>query len=147
MSHTTKIHGIKIVDIEALQSAVAELAKGGLKIALLKDAIPRAYYENQQGMGKADYVVQLGDAKYDVGLYKQADGSYEPRTDFFMGSVQAQLGAKPSKKGNEEQAKLGKLLQMYGLHAATAKAKKQGYSVRRVQGKEGAVKLVVTGFA
>lgn len=135
------------MDIKALSSAIAELAKGGIKIALVKDATPRAYFKDQAGMGKADYVVQLSDAQYDIGLYRQEDGSYEPRTDFFAGSVERVLGAKASKPENREQAKLGKLFQMYGIHAATAKAKKQGYSVRRQTGKDGEIKLVLAGFA
>ena len=147
MSHTTSIKGIKIVDIRALESAINELAKGGMKISLQKGGTPRAYYQNQSGMGQADYVVKLPDAAYDIGLYKQDDGSYEPRTDFFAGSVEKLLGAKASKPENRDQARLGKLLQLYGIHAATEKAKKQGYTVRRQEGKDGEIKLVIAGFA
>jgi hypothetical protein len=135
------------MDIVALEAAVKELAASGLKISLVKDATPRAFYSNQAGMGKADYVVKLLDASYDIGLYKQEDGSYQPRTDFFGGSVVKVLGAQASKKENAEQAKLGKLMQMYGIHAATMKAKKQGLTVRRVTGNDGVVKLTVAGFA
>jgi hypothetical protein len=147
MSHTTSIKGIKITEVSALRKAIAELAKGGMKIALLENAIPRAYFQNQAGMGRADFVVQLQDAKYDIGLYKQPDGSYEPRTDFFGGSVEKLLGAVASKKENAEQAKLGKMMQLYGIHAATEKATKSGYAVQRQAGKDGAIKLVLTGFA
>ncbi len=148
MSHTTTIRGIKITDVNALNGAVKELAKGGMKIALLKDAKPRSYSTNQSGMGVADYVIQLGDATYDVGLYKQEDGSYQPRTDFYNGSVARVLGGKASKKGNEAQAQLGKLFQMYGVVAATNKARLQGYTVRRMVNKEsGQIKLEVMGFA
>ncbi len=147
MSHTTKIAGIKITEVSALRKAITELAKSGVKIELLENAVPRAYYQNQQGMGKADFVVKLADAAYDIGLYKQADGSYEPRTDFFGGSVERVLGAKASKKENMDQARLGKMMQLYGIHAATEKATKQGYSVRRQAGKDGEMKLVLTGFA
>jgi hypothetical protein len=147
MSHTTSIKGIKLMDIKFVKDAVAELAKKGMKISVVPDAVPRAYYANQQGMGKANFVIKLDDAKYDIGLYKQDDGSYEPRTDFFGGSVQKLLGVEATKKENTEQAKIGKLIQLYGIHAATDKARKQGLTVRRVEGKEGAVKLVIAGYA
>ncbi len=147
MSHTTKIAGIKITEVSALRKAVTELAKSGIRIELLENAKPRAYSEGQAGMGVADFVIKLADATYDIGLYKQADGSYEPRTDFYNGSVERVLGAQASKKENAIQAKLGKLMQMYGIHAATEKATKQGYSVRRQAGKDGELKLVLTGFA
>ncbi len=147
MSHTSTIKGIKITEVSALRKAVNELAKSGMKIELKENATPRAYFSNQAGMGKADFVVYLADAKYDIGLYKQADGTYEPRTDFFGGSVEKLLGAQASKKENTEQAKLGKLIQLYGIHAATEKATKQGYTVQRQFGKDGAIKLVIAGFA
>lgn len=146
MSHTTKIGGIKIVSASALKAAVAELARKGMKISIVENATPRAYYSNQAGMGKADLVIKLANAAYDIGLYKQADGTYEPRTDFYGGSVEKLLGAAASKKENAIQAKLGKLIQLYGIHAASEKAKKQGYTVRRVEGKDGAIKLVMAGM-
>lgn len=146
MSHTTKIPGIKIVSVSALRSAVAELAKQGIKITLKEKAKPRAYYAQQEGMGVADFVVELGDSSYDVGLYKQADGSYEPRFDAWAGNIERILGAKASKAENTDQAKLGKLMQMYGVMVATEKAKKQGLVVRRIEGKDGAIKLVLNGF-
>lgn len=146
MSHTASISGIKIVDIAALQSAIAELATGGIKISLQTGGTPRAYFNNQKGMGVADYVIKLADAPYDIGLYKQPDGSYEPRTDFFQSHVEKILGAQCSMKGKEDQAKLGKLFQMYGIHATTLAARKTGKTVRRITGKDGAVQLEVMGY-
>lgn len=147
MSHTTEIKGIKIVDIAALTAAVSELRAKGIGISLLKDAVPRAYYDQQQGMGKADYVIKLDNAKYDVGLYRQEDGTYEARTDFWGGHVEHVLGAKASKPENAVQAKLGKLYQAYGIAAATNQARAKGLNVRRVDGANGEAKLVLTGFA
>ncbi|MEG1121178.1 MAG: hypothetical protein RSE62_03145 [Citrobacter sp.] len=146
MSHTATIKAIKIMDIAALGAAVTELASMGIKISLVPDSTPRAYSVGQKGMGKADYVISIPDAKYDVGLYKQPDGSYEPRTDFFMGSVAKVLGTSHVVKGREEQAQLGKLLQFYGLHAASRAATQQGKSVRRVAGKDGAIALEIVGY-
>ena len=146
MSHTATIKAIKIMDIAALQATVKELSAMGIKISLIPDATPRAYSVGQKGMEKADYVISIPDAKYDVGLYKQADGSYEPRTDFFMGSVGKVLGTTHVTKGREEQAQLGKLLQYYGLNAAAMAAVRQGKSTRRVAGKDGAIALEIVGY-
>ncbi len=145
MSHTTSIKAIKITNIAALEAAVAELRQTGVACSLIPNAKPRAYYTNQQGMGVADFVLKLDAAKYDVGFYKQADGSYEPRTDFFMKSVENVLGAAPRAPENAEQARLGKLFQMYGIHAATQEARRRGHVVRRVTKQDGTVALEVTG--
>lgn len=98
-------------------------------------------------MGHAEFVVQLDDSPYDIGLYKQDDGTYEARTDFWGGHVQQVLGAQASKPEKAEQARMGKLFQMYGIHAATEAAKRKGLAVRRIQGENGKIKLEVTGAA
>jgi len=69
MSHTTSISDIVFTDMAALQSAVMELQKNGVKCELVKDSTPRAYYAGQSGMGQAPYVLKVNDAKYDVGFY------------------------------------------------------------------------------
>jgi hypothetical protein len=96
-------------------------------------------------MELAPYVVKLADCPYDVGLYKQADGSYEARTDFFAGHIERLLGTKARTPEAAEQAKLGRLFQMYGVHAATEAAKKKGLMVQRVTKTDGTLTLVLTG--
>lgn len=141
MSHTTEISAIEIKDISALTAAIKELNSQGIKCSLIKDATPRAYFSNQAGMGQADYVIKLENAQYDIGLYK-SDNGYTARTDLFMGEVAGQVGVKNAKTPQEA---LGKLYQTYAIHAATSQAIKQGYTVQRTTGQNGAVKLVVTG--
>lgn len=146
MSHTSSISAIKITSISALQAAVTELQqRHNIRCALVANATPRAYFPNQSGMGQADYVLQLQDAKYDIGFYKDKDGAYEARTDFWGQHVEKILGAKATDPAREQQAKLGKLFQSYGVHAAMEAARKQGHQVRRVEGKDGAVRLEVYG--
>lgn len=145
MSHTSSITAIKITNIAALQSAVAELQANGVRCSLSAGGTPRAFFPNQAGMGAADYVLKLDGAKYDVGFYKQPDGSYEARTDFWGGSVESCLGAKASKPETADQAKMGRLFQMYGIHAATQEARRRGLSVRRVNGADGLIQLELTG--
>lgn len=145
MSHTSAIKAIQIQSISALRSAITELNTTGVGLTLIENAVPRAYFANQQGMGKADYVVQLSNCPYDIGLYKNEQGGYEARTDFFAGHVAKVLGAACTKPENREQAQMGKLFQMYAIHAATEVARRKGHSVRRITKADGTVQLEVTG--
>ena len=141
MSHTTSIAGMKITDVAALKSAVAELAASGVNCSLVEGQIPRSYPGNP--MSKADFVLKLPGSRFDVGFYKQADGTYEPQSDFYDGGVEGIIGAKASAPERAAQARIGKLLQMYGIHATTNVARKKGWTLRRVTGENGAVKLRV----
>lgn len=144
MSHTTEIGEIVFKDMTALTAAVAEMQANGVRCSLVKDAAPRAYYQNQQGMGPANYVLKLDDAPYDVGFYKDdKKGGYVARTDLFLGHVARVLGAQAKTGESQSQAALGKLYQTYAVHATTRQAVKQGYSVRRVNKPDGTVSLVM----
>jgi hypothetical protein len=144
MSHTTTISTLLLSDEAALRSAIAELASKGVKCSLLENAIPRAYFDNQKGMGQADMVVKLENSRYDVGLYKQENGDFEARADFWGQDVERALGATPGKDDNTTQAKLGKLFSTYAVHATTRKAVQQGYSVRRIDNANGSTQLQIT---
>jgi hypothetical protein len=147
MSHTTEINNIVFADIEALKAAVNELNSKGIKCTLVKGGTPRAYYQNQQGMGAADYTLQLDGSPYDIGFYtdKEKKGLVA-RTDLFMGHVARVLGAQASAGESQAQAALGQLYQTYAIHAATRKAVQQGMSVKRVNNADGSVRLVVGGI-
>lgn len=145
MSHTTEIDAIKITDVVALRSAIAELKSHGVKCDLLENAVPRAYYNNQEGLGKADFVLKLNDSRYDVGLYNDDGKGYVARCDFWNREVENLLGARAEEGEDAGMAKLGKLYQTYGIHAATNAAVQQGYAVQRINQDGGAVQLVVTG--
>lgn len=145
MSHTSTVKSIKIQSITALEAAIKELQQKGIQCALVANSKPRAYFDNQQGMGMADYVVHLPGSKYDIGLYKGDDGSYEARTDFYRGDVEAILGVPASSPESADQARMGKLFQAYGIHAAMEAARKKGYMVQRRNLADGTVKLEVTG--
>lgn len=151
MSHTTKIRAMQISNVGVIRAAVARLAQQGVKIELLEDAQPRHYYtkygREQEGMGKADLVLKIADSSYDVGLYKQPDGSYEPRTDFWDKEVEKVLGVKPTAEEYTDQAKLGKFYQAYGICAAMEQAYLSGKQVQEITQPNGDVQLVVTGYA
>ena len=147
MSHTTEIADIVFSDIAALTAAVNELASKGVKCSLTKGGTPRAYYENQQGLGPADYVLRLDGAPYDIGFYQDAKKKgLVARTDLFAGRVAGVLGAPATGKETAAQAALGRLYQTYAIHAATRKAVAQGLSVKRMNNADGSVKLVVGGY-
>jgi hypothetical protein len=147
VSHTTAIDNIVFQDIAALTAAVNELAAQGIKCSLEKDAVPRAYYQNQVGMEKAPYVLRLHDAPFDIGFYYDKDkGGHVARTDLHAGHVSRQLGVQAQGSETAMQAALGKLNQTYAIHATTRAAVAKGMQVRRVNGNDGSVRLVVTGM-
>ena len=128
MSHTARISAIKITDIAALRLAVQDLQKMGVVCSLVENDTPRAYYNNQEGMGRAPYVLKLDGAKYDIGFYNEADVKvYEPRTDFFGGSVENILGV----KDGTDQGRLGKLFNLYSANAVINTAIRKGYKHSR----------------
>lgn len=146
MSHTSTIKSVSIQSISALRAAVAELRSTGMNITLEDGGTPRAYYSNQQGLGPAAHVIKLGDCRYDVGVYPNGQGGYELRTDFWNGDVERILGAQASSPATRDQAKLGRIFQMYALHAAEEQAAAQGLTTQRAAGANGALELLVSGY-
>jgi hypothetical protein len=145
MSHTTTIDTIRFTDIRALNSAIAELKSNGINCTLLENATPRAYYKGQDGMGVAPYVVHLGDAKYDVGLYPtEGRTGLEARTDLYGGTVHKVLGVVAGEGETQAQASLGKLYSTYAIAAATNEATNSGYTVHRVNNPNGSVQLRIS---
>jgi hypothetical protein len=120
MSHFTTIK-TQIKDIEALRSACKEMG-----LPLLPNAEARGYYQNKT---KGDYVIQLK-GPYDIALNKQPDGTYGLEADLWQGQVEQEVG-----QG------YGKLLQLYGIHKTIRELRKQGHSARRIQQKDGFIKL------
>jgi len=122
MSHFTTIK-TQIKDVEALRSAINEL---GLQLLANTDA--RGYISNKT---KGDYVIRLK-GPYDIAVNQQPDGTYGLTTDWWDGHVEKEVGSN-----------FGRLLQLYGVHKATAEARKKGYSVRRNQQPNGSIKLIL----
>ncbi len=146
MSHTTTVDNVEIKDVGALLAAVNELKANGVNCDMLENQIPRAYYGKQAGMETpAEHVLKLHDSRYDVGFYKQADGTYQPRCDLWGGDISRQLGVTPTDSIGREQAALGKLLNLYSVHAVSRKALAQGYRVQRINAEDGGVQLNITG--
>jgi hypothetical protein len=122
MSHFTTIK-TQIKDIAALRSAVGELG-----LALYENTDARGYGTKKL---KADFVVRLS-GPYDVAVHRQPDGTFGLTTDWWNGHVAKEVGDN-----------FGKLLQLYGIHKATAEARRRGHMVRRLPHANGAIKLVI----
>lgn len=141
MSHTTTISTLLLSDVKAIKGAIKELQSQGVKCDLLEAAVPRSYQGNT--MKKADFCLKLHDSPYDVGMYKNKDGEFSLATDFYMGHVEKILGVTPGKDDDRNQAKLGKVYAAYASNAIERQAAQQGYSVSRVKGDDGGVRLVL----
>ena len=122
MSHFTTIK-TQIKDLEALRAATNELG-----LQLLTKTTARGFISQTI---KGEFVVRLK-GPYDVALNRQPDGTYGLTTDWWDGHVEKEVG-----KG------FGRLLQLYGVHKATAEARKKGYSVLRNPQSNGSIKLVL----
>lgn len=142
MSHTTTISSIALVSQSAIRGAISDLKSQGIRCELLEKATPRAYYKDQPGMGEADFVIQLQDSRYDVGLYRNNKGQYEARADLFAGEISRVLGAERSSDDvPQEQAALGKFFQAYTTRAVEEQASNEGYIVNRSMNADGSVVL------
>ena len=142
MSHTVSIKDVDIVNVSALKAAVREMQQKGVSCELLENVVPKAYYNNQAGMDTAaEFVLRSEQSPYDVGFYKtqnaQGKTVYEPRTDTFMGHIQKLYG--------NSKSHLGKLTQLYSVHAVTQQAVRQGYRVQRKEQQDGTITLSVVG--
>ena len=124
MSHFTTIK-TQIKDIAALRSACSEMG-----LSVVAKAHARGYSENKI---KGDYVIRLK-GPYDIALNQEPDKSFGLTSDFWEGHVEKEVGHK-----------YGKLLQLYGVHKATAEAKRKGLTVLRRAKADGSIKLTLMG--
>jgi hypothetical protein len=125
MSHFTTIQ-TQIKDIDALRDACAELG-----LTLAENAVARGYGSLTR---RGEYVIQIPSGPYDIALSKQPDGTYELATDWWAGHTERAVGKN-----------YGTLLQLYGVHKASREARRRGYTVRRQQHRDGAIKLLIGG--
>ena len=144
MSHTSTVSSIVIVDVDALKAAIAELKSNGVPCELLENMVPRAYYPNQQGLNQpARYILRLNGAPYDVAFYQnEAKSGYEARADFFGGGIEKHLGVKQEEGVPADQCRLGKLYNLYAVHATMRQAVRKGYKVSRVNKPDGSTVVV-----
>lgn len=127
MSHITTM-ALVITDLAALKSAVQEM---GAEFT----AGVRTFRSYQHGL-ECEAKITLPGCNYEIGVQKQKEGGYKLAFDFYG-------------QGQGLRNKFGegckKIAQMYAVHKATAEARRKGYTVRREVGKNGTIKLQVTG--
>ena len=122
MSHFTTIQ-TQIKDVEALRAAVTEMG-----LQLIPNTTARGFY--QQTI-PGEFVIRLK-GPYDIAVNRQPDRTFGLTTDWWDGHVEKEVGSN-----------FGRLLQLYGVHKATAEARRKGYSVLRKQQPNGSIKLVL----
>ena len=127
MSKTTTINKVPIKDIAALYAAATDLQAAGVNCILVANTGCRLWYKEQQ----CDYVLKLPDCQFDLGIVKNADGTYSTVTDLHGGLVSKHLGqvSPPSCGCTPEELAIGKFMQEYGKHAAINAAMENGYQV------------------
>lgn len=148
MSHTTTIKSVAIRDANAIRKAVEELKEKGINIKLREDSVPRMYYATQGT--KCDFVLNLPDSMFDVGLKLQKDGTYSIEYDEWNNQVGNVIGAAcrlPSNPGDRSLYQLGQFLQSYAKNAAINAAAAQGFMVESAElDKEGNVQLMLASY-
>ena len=151
MSHIATIQ-TSITDIEAVKLACKELGLTFKENQKTCDFWPTGGKPQQHpcdhaiGLPAGKYAMELGLVKTDKGYdlvgdnllhlsEKNKDASGEYWCQEIFGMNRNPLGEK-----------YGKFLQSYGLNKASLEARRKGYLVTRQAGKNGAIKLVVTGM-
>ena len=128
MSHFTKV-ATKINDLVALRKALDQL---GWKYKHAEAGVEVRGWRGQTS--KAEIAIDMG--KYDVGVVKQADGTYALEADWW--GVETTRGLKEEEVVKELNAK-------YAYQRVVAAVEEQGYTIdeNAVQ-KDGTVKLTVS---
>jgi hypothetical protein len=124
MSHWTEMQ-TEITDLEALRAACAELG-----LAVLDDVHARGFAGQRR---LARYVIKCP-GRYDIAVDRdEATGHLKLNTDWWGGDVEKVVGKD-----------YGKLLQLYGVHKATAAAQAKRYRVtRQTNAATGAIHLTI----
>ena len=145
MSHWTTIK-TQIKDLTALAAAAREL---GFIVEQQVANLPtgsKALLPVTSPFGTIDCHVRLSHPSvpnYHIGAQLQPDGTYALVTDWWGWRTPERMaiisnGAKPND--------MSRLMQLYGVHKATAEARRKGWMVTRQTGKGGNINLVVCGM-
>lgn len=144
MSHIASIK-IKIKDISALIAACAELGAEfrqgqttyhwyGRRAG--DSPLPEGMTEDM--LGKCQHAIRIPGVKYEVGVVQTADGTYTLAWDEYGYDNGEHDGHKLIQKFGPQ---LGTLVQLYGVHQATALMQARGFKVQRKLGQDGAIEL------
>jgi hypothetical protein len=149
VSHLTKIQ-LDVHDLDALKAAAARFA-GELVAQKTYNwygqhigDYPMPAGMTKEQLGKCDYAIKLPGVRYEVGVVKQADGSYGLLYDFYG------YGEGTGHDGHKLKETFGdglKLLsQAYAIETATKSVRKLGWSVKETKLGNGSIKLQMIGM-
>jgi hypothetical protein len=128
MSHNVTLTGVKIKDLNLLSKVVNDLSKG---VAILhKDQTTFRTFPGQPNNCDAAIVLP---GHHDVGLLRNADGTYTPVFDPY-----AMTDMFKSRFGTNQ---IGAMMQEYTLREAEYEASRNGFTATRVPGEKGTVTL------
>lgn len=152
MSHTTTLKGVQIKSASAIRTTVQDLKNQGIDISLATNEVPRMYYrEQEREIGKCEFVLKLGNSRYDVGLkWNEKEQQYDAFLDTWAGSIKNAIGAScamPRDAGEQGEHAIGLFSQRYGINAAKEAASAAGYYVEReFIDEDGTVQLELGGM-
>lgn len=127
MSHNTLIKDVKITDLDALDTAIAELQKEGVSISFDREATNFRTWRGQPD--KCEGAIRLPGEQFDIGLRREADGSYVPVFDHMLDRNQAIACAYTPGERRSDRHTIGKLMQRYTVVKAEKEAALQGHMV------------------
>ena len=121
MSHFTKCN-LKITNLVALKKALADLNRTFVEAQNEQQAVVRGY---KGATLNAELSINMG--KYDVGVVKQADGSYELVADWW--------GVETT-QGVTEKEFVEELNQRYAYQQVVLSCEEQGYAMEETKNEE-----------
>ncbi len=135
MSHNVTLDGVKITDLDLLNSAIKNLKIP--EVSLDKTAKQFRTYDGQPT--NCDAKINLP-GKHDIGLRKGKDGYDIVFDPYQMTDTLRHPALEDDYSAN---AKISKLLQEYGLVQAEYEAAKRGMTSQRIKGENGHVALEI----
>jgi len=101
--------------------------------------LPKGIARDQ--LGKCSHVIKIPGVNYEIGVVRLPDGKYTLAYDFYgYEGGEGHDGHKLLEKFGD---KLGKLVQMYGVHKLTREAHRKGMQVQRMIDSKGYVHLKI----
>jgi len=140
MSHNTIIKDMKFTDLSALRTAISELQKEGISIALNEG---RKKFRTWAGQpDQCDICIELPNESFDVGLVKQPDGTYLPVYDHMLannGSIACEYRRDVP---YQDRHAIAKLAQRYGVVLAEQQLAIEGHCTIREKGADGSIQVI-----
>ena len=141
MSFRTDMTDQKITDLKAVEQAVLGLNQDGIPCKLIHNAKPRMHNTEREST-MCEYVIQLKNGKYDLGLKGQKDDKgrithYIPVFDYYGNHVGNQIGYPEDARSVGNIAHIGKFMRQYSEFATKRRVVQDGHEYNRRKDKQG----------